>query len=412
MYAAECAQPTPESDMMQKILRYMPAANVMKLFVLVGIVWAAVLGPASFVLVLTDVGATNSQIGIFAAIASVLSVVFQPVWGMLSDKLRSPRKVLSFCLIGSGIFFGSVLFSDNFYVVVALLLLDAIARCGVIALLDSHTVTEVSKVPGLQYSHVRFAGSIFFGLLSFAYSGIIDNSGVRMIIPISAAVAAFAVFWGLFVCRPAKQNAGAEATHVKPNLKKDAISLLKDKQYILLLVSIGFMALGAQPLWIFMVEFLARVGGSLGDVPRVGALRCVTEIPVFIFIAVVCKNTAPKKLMITGAIFMLLYVVVLFFADSFFWIAAAHMFGGTPGFIFLLTGRLRYVNEATPESVRSTSITLMGTMEVALGSILGSLVGGFVLDIYGTRMLTMLSFVAISASIVILMFLKRRTNTV
>jgi len=394
---------------MKNLVRYMPTPNVMKLFVLVGVVWAAVLGPSSFVLVLTDVGATNSQIGVFTAIASVLSVVFQPVWGMISDKLRSPRKVLSFCLIGSAVFFGSVLFSTNFYVVAALLLLDAIARCGIIALLDSHTITEVSKVPGLQYSHVRFAGSIFFGLLSFAYSGIIDSSGVRMIIPISTVVISFAVFWGLFMCRP-KGDAQAEVTHVKPNLKRDAISLLKDRQYILLLVSIGFMALGTQPLWTFLVEFVAGTGGSLGDVPLVGALRCVIEIPAFIFVGIMCKKTSPKKLLIVGTVFMLVYIVTLFFANSFFWIAVAHMFGGTPGFIFLLTGRLRYVNEATPESVRSTSITLMGTMEVALGSILGSLVGGFVLDMHGTRVLTMFSFVAVALSIVVLLFLKRRSE--
>jgi len=393
---------------MQKLLRYMPAPNVMKLFVFVGIVWAAVLGPSSFVLILTDIGATNSQIGIFTAIASILSVIFQPFWGMVSDKLGSPRKVLSFCLVGSGVVFACVLLSNNFYVVAGLLLLDAIARCGVIGLLDSHTITEVSKVPGLQYSHIRFAGSIFFGLLSFAYSGIIDDFGVMMIIPISTVVIAFAAWWGFFMCRPPKDAANAEVSYAKPNLKKDALSLLKNKRYILLLVSIAFMALATQPLWTFMVEFLAVAGGSLGDVARVGALRCIIEIPVFLFVAIMCKNTSPKKLMITGAIFMILYVIVLFFANSFFWVAVAHMFGGTPGFIFTLTGRLRYVNEATPESVRSTSITLMGTIEVAFGSILGSLVGGFMLDMHGTRVLTIASFIAVLASIVVLMFLKRK----
>ena len=209
------------------------------------------------------------------------------------------------------------------------------------------------------------------------------------------------------MCRP-KGETKAEVTHVKPNLKRDAMSLLKDRQYLLLLVSIGFMALAVQPLWTFLVEFLAGAGGSLGDVPLIGALRCVIEIPTFIFVAVMCKNTGSKKLLLVGTIFLFLYVAILFFANSFFWIAAAHMFGGTPGFIFLLTGRLRYVNEATPESVRSTSITLMGTMEVALGSIVGSLVGGFVVDMHGTRVLTVVSFVSLVLSVVVLLFLRRR----
>jgi len=382
----------------------MPTAHVAKLFVLVGVVWAAIIGPVSFVLILTNAGATSSQIGIFAAVAAVLSMVFQPVWGLVSDKIGSPRRVLCFSLIGSFVFFTSIIFTDNLYIIAFLLLLETISRCGVVGLLDSHTITEVNKIPGLQYSHIRLSGSIFFGVLSFVYSHIIDGFGVMAIVPISAVVFIVAIWWSFFV---AKDGVDVEVKRVKPNLKKDAIALLKNRRFLILLVFFGFVALGMQPFLIYAVQFVDAVGGSPGDVLLLNTLRCIVEIPAFLFVAAKCRRTNSKKLMIVGVFFLFLYAIILFFAGSFFWVAMAHMFGGTLGFIFILTGRLRYVEEVTPESVRSTSILLMGTMEIGLGAILGNLIGGFVLDLYGTRTLSVIVFCFFVAAAIVLIFIKK-----
>jgi PPP family 3-phenylpropionic acid transporter len=385
----------------------MPRQQVIKLFVFVGIVWAALVGPVSVVLILTHIGATNSQIGIVTAISAVLSMVFQPVWGMVSDKIGSPRKVLCFCLIGSAIFFGSVLFTGNFYVAAVLLLLDVIFRCGIIGLLDSHTMQEVNAVPGLQYGHIRLAGSVFFGFLSWLYMGVTGRFGVMAVIPISVGIAALAIFWGFFAAKGKSERDNdnekdTDTIRIKPNLKKDAVSLITNKRYIALILFISISALALQPLWVFMIEFVSEVGRGPDYVFRIQFLRCIVEIPLFIFIGTACKRVSSLKLLITGMFFMFVYVLMLLFANSFFWVAAAHLVGGTPGFIFSLTGRLRYLNEVTPNSVRSTSITLLGTVELGLGAIIGNSVAGFILDIHGTSMWMLVSLGALIISAAVL----------
>jgi len=386
------------------IKRYFPAPRVVKLFLFVGIVWAAVVGPLSFVLILTDKGASNAQIGIFSAIAAVVSMVFQPMWGMLGDKIGSPRKVLRICLAGSAIFFGTVLFTGNFYIAVVLLLLDTAFRCGVVGLLDSHTISEINKMPGLQYGHIRLAGSVFFGLLSLIYSSVIDNFSVSAIIPISVGVAIVAIAFGVFVAKDTGDKKETPSLQ-RPNIKKDAVSLFRNRRYLTLIIFVGLTALAVQPLWIFLIEFVTEVGGSAGNVPLIQALRCVVEVPLFIFVGSLCKRTNSKKLMILGTAFMMVYIIILLFANSFAWIVVAHLVGGTPGFIFGHTGRLRYLNEVAPETVRSTSITLMGTLEIGMGAILGNLIAGFVLDMYGSQVLTMASLGAIVVAMVVLLLL-------
>jgi len=384
----------------------MPEPHIAKLFVLVGLAWAAIVGPVSFVLILTHVGATNSQIGIFAAIAAVLSMVFQPIWGLVSDKIGSPRKMLGFSLVGSLVFFSAVFFTDSLSIVVVLLLFEIAFRCGVIGLLDSHTITEVNKVPGLQYGHIRLAGAVFFGSVSLVYSYIIDGFNVMAIIPISAVVISIAIYWTFFV---AKESKDTEVIRTKPNLKKDAIALLKNRRFLILLIFFGFVALGMQPFLIYAVQFVDSVGGTPGDVLILNTLRCVIEIPTFLFIAAKCRRAKSKTLMAVGVFFLFLYAIILFFATTFFGVAMAHMFGGTLGFVFILTGRLRYVEEVTPESVRSTSILLMGTMEIGLGAIIGNLMGGFILDLFGTRVLSAIVFCFFVMAAIVLIFLKGGT---
>ena len=386
----------------------MPSPAVLKLFIFVGFVWASLVGPFSAVLILDNIGATSPQIGVVMAVCSIVSMVFQPMWGLLSDKIGSPRRVLCICLGSSALFFGCILFVSNFYLIAGLLILDIFFRCGIIALLDSHILLEIKTMPGLQYSHIRMAGSIFFGGLSLVYSGVINNRGVMAIIPFSVCIAVFALFWGLFIAKgrwEASNDKDIGLKRAKPNLKKDVASLIKNKPYILLLIFGALSALAVSPLFVFLIEYVSAAGGHAGQVPLIHALRCAVEIPMFILVGSFLKNVAAKKLMLAGACFTLVYITGLLFADSFFLLALSHVAAGAPGFILGLTGRLRYVNEATPESVRSTSITLMGTFEIGLGAIVGNLTAGFVLGAYGTQALTLVSITSISVAILLLMFM-------
>jgi PPP family 3-phenylpropionic acid transporter len=392
--------------------KYRLSPPTLKLFIFVGIVWAAVVGPFSSVIILKSMDATSAQIGVFTALGAVISMVFQPVWGLVSDKIGSPRKVLCMCLGASAFFFGCVYFTDNFYIAAGLIIVDIIFRCGVISLLDSHTIQEINKIPGLQYSNIRVAGSIFYGTLSLVYSGVIGNWGEKALIPISVCIAAVAIGWGMYAKGKYEKEKIKEenANKPKPNLKKEAVSLLRNKQYLIFIAFVSFCSLAVAPLFVFIIEYVISVGGNPGDVPKIHAMRCVVELPFFIFIGSVGKRFSAKKLMLAGMCFNCVYMVGLLFANSFFWLAACHLVG-SPGFILGLTGRMRYINETTPESVRSTSITVMGACEIGLGSIIGNLIAGFVLGAFGTQAFTMVALVSLCIATLILTQIRPKPDT-
>jgi len=398
--------------MINLVRRAAPSPQTLKLFVFVGIVWAAIVGPLSSVVILNSIGATSQQIGIFSAICAVISMVFQPFWGYLSDKIGSPRRVLCLCLGATAVFFGLVLLTGNFYVAAGLFFLDTAFRCCIIPLLDSHILSEVNAMPGMQYSYIRMAGAIFFGTVSLIYSGIISASGVMAIVPISSCIAALAVLWGLFAAKgQAEISRGRGGVHiVRPNLKKDAVFLLRNRQYIMFLVLVSLWSLATMPLYTFIIDYVTAVGGHPGQVSMIHAFRCVAELPFFILVGTVGRRIEAKKLMFAGMLCSVLHMAGLYFATTFSWLIVSNFFAG-PAFILGLTGRMRYVSEAAPESVRSTSITLMGACEVGLGSIVGNLIAGFVSGTYGTQAVSLVALAAICASMVMLIFcVNQRSN--
>ena len=378
----------------------------LKLFVLIGFTWAAIAGPIYSVLILKYIGASSSQIGIFTAICAVIGMMCQPVWGYLSDKIGSPRKVMCLCLAVSSVFFVLLLLTRNFYIAAGLLIIEIIFRCCIISLMDSHTLSEINVIPGLQYSHIRVAGSIFYGTLSFVYSRTIDSWGVMSIIPISFLVSTTAVLWGLFIAKDSSQTGLKDIHRIKPDLKKEALALLKSYQNIIFLLIIAFSSLAVLPLNTFIIYYTEVIGGSSGDAAFIPAIRCVFELIFFILLAIFSKKFSTKALLIIGACLSFIYVTGVLFAANLFWLTFWHSVGAA-GFVISLTGRMRYVKERISESVRSTFITLMGASEIALGAVAGNLIAGFVLGRYGTYILTLTAVGSMVVALILLGFVRQ-----
>lgn len=378
------------------------SAATLKLFIFVGFVWATLVGPLSYVLILVHIGATSSQIGMVIATCAIIGMVCQPLWGLLSDKIRSPRLVLSGCLGISALLFGCVLLTDNFSIVVAIFIVEAVFRCSIIALLDSHTLSEMSTIPGLQYSSIRLAGSMFFGITSLIYSIVISVHGVMSIIPITMFFAMIAVSLGFFVAKGKSEKIqNPETSKAKKNLRKEALSLLKNKSYLLFLGYAAFNSLALMPLFMFNIEYVTDMGGGPENVQMIAFMRCVFEIPVFILISKFGKRLSYKKFLIFGLCLSMIYVSGLLFSNNMFWLTASYMVGAI-AFIFALTGRLRYIFEKTPEIVRSTSITLIGACEMGVGAVVGNLLAGFIIGMYGTQAFSMVSIAALSIAAIFL----------
>lgn len=85
----------------------------------------AIFGPF-ITIYLQEKGLSAEMIGFVTGINSLVIIVSQPIWGIFSDKLRSIKKTLIFCIVLQSLFAVSLMFASDVFLIAACF---SVSRC-------------------------------------------------------------------------------------------------------------------------------------------------------------------------------------------------------------------------------------------------------------------------------------------
>lgn len=114
---------------------------------------------------LSEQGLSPSQIGFIIGTGGFVTIVAQPLWGMISDKTKTIRKVLLALLLCSAVT-GYFLFDSSSYVV---LILFAMLLYFFLMPIDPLTESlnfRVSEAAGISYGSIRTYGALGYGVMA------------------------------------------------------------------------------------------------------------------------------------------------------------------------------------------------------------------------------------------------------
>jgi len=148
--------------------------------------WAAASAIAFTVVFLQEKELSSSSIGIVMALLNALGILAPPIWGMVSDKVRSVKKTLIICLIGASIVYALVPFSADIHwgpilAVFIVLPLSAFFRVPTISLLDTWVLTVTNREGNITDGHLRLWGSIGYGIVAILMAQLTTNLGSTFI---------------------------------------------------------------------------------------------------------------------------------------------------------------------------------------------------------------------------------------
>lgn len=136
---------------------------------------------------LQSLGIGAGQIGIVTSLTNVMNIVSQPVWGVLSDRIRSVRKCFMLSIILSAL---CVLFVPMLSVAGAMVPMMALLVLQYFFLTPANMLMElwlvkVNNTPGLgiSYGSIRIWASLGFALMNLAYVPMVNAAyaGVNII---------------------------------------------------------------------------------------------------------------------------------------------------------------------------------------------------------------------------------------
>ena len=390
--------------------------------ILQGAYWASFCIIYSFATVfLLDRGFSNSQIGVIIAAGNILGVVLQPVFASIVDwsktiTLHKLTGILA-AIMALLVLFLYVLPNLFFAVVLLFLMTDTLLQV-IQPLINSVSVYYVNRGVNVDFGAARGIGSLSYAAASYLLGGLVENYGCSMIL--FAGILMVLVICITVFSMPIIKDAvfSDKEQEMKSEINADRGQSVQDKESLLSFVGRYkyFMLTLAGITLIFsfhnmnnsyMIQIITNVGGTSADLGRLLAIAAITEIPVMFLFSRIVKHVKSSALLVVSSVFFILKAFGYFAAGNIalMTIAAVMQMGS---FAIYIPASVYYVNEVMEERDKFKGQALM-TGTNTLGGVIGSLLGGFLIDQAGVFVMNLAGLVmAVSGAVLVFLFVFRQ----
>lgn len=318
-------------------------------------------------------GLDGKEIGWVLAIGPMAAIISQPFWGYMSDKYQTVKRIVIICLIC--LMVGSYIFLQM--TTVPLLLMMAVVffffAAPVGALGDSLSQRRADEL-GISFGTIRMWGSIGFATSSLAVGELLSMVGIEyMIWPylFLAGLALAVCFW----LKDVKINA-------KPIQFKDLRRLTKNKPFIIFLFLIMFITTTHRANDSFIGIYIDQLGGTESLIGVSWFVGVASEALVFAFAGYWFRKLHPLVfIIIAGLLYSIRWFAYGFIEDPMFIVAFQFLHGLTFGVFYL--SAFQYVTRLIPKVLQSTGHLVFVSMFFGVSGIIGSLIGGSLIDTMG-----------------------------
>ncbi|EQB36999.1 MULTISPECIES: MFS transporter [Virgibacillus] len=318
-------------------------------------------------------GLDGNEIGYVLAVGPLAAIFAQPFWGYMSDKYKTVKRVIQVCIIG--LLITSIIFFQM-ETLIAIILMGAIFYFFVTpigALGDSLAQRRADEL-GVSFGKIRWWGSVGFATSSLIIGEILTRVGIQyMIIPylFFGALALLVTF---------------RLTDVKvesdPIQLKDVSAIVKSKPFVIFLLFIMFLSITHRANDSFIGLYIEQLGGSEGLVGSAWFVGVVTEAIVFASAGFWFRKYHPLVFVIIAGVLYSIRWFIYGAADSPYQIIGLQFLHGLTFGVFYLAS-FNYISRLIPKLLQSTGHLVFFATFFGLSGIIGSLVGGALIDSYG-----------------------------
>lgn len=352
-----------------------------------GIFWFAWAMSNYWSVYLKEQGFDASMVGVLNSFCSATSLASVPLWGIVADKTRSVKKVETILLIFMSIFWGIVplypkIFNGSLLPFFFAIPLACFFKNPASTFHENLLVRNCNELK-IEYGKLRWVGSLIF------------TAGSAVIFWTAGRFGYASTWWMFGICMIpviiltmlSRDPQGEDGENTSKRSKKEKLNLaelFKSRSYIIFLIFalIYYLALNFES--IFIPFFMEDIGVDSGNYALFVGYRALLEIPLLLLMGRLKKRFSLKRLLqIVPALQLIECILFCFFVRSWTGMLLATTFMGLGNGLFIGTV-YNYCYEIAPENVKASAQAFYATIS-SIGSITGSLVGGFVMDAVGGR---------------------------
>jgi len=326
---------------------------------------------------LAEQGLKPGQIGLIVGTGGFVTIITQPLWGMISDKSKTIRKVLLLLMAFSSIIGYFLYDSSSYFSLIVFAMLLYFFLMPVDPLLESFNFTIAEKEK-ISYGSIRTYGALGYAVVSLFTGFTMSYFGAHSLAILFVAIAAisFLVLWKM----PDAPVSG------KPLTIKSLKHFLSNKETLLFLALVFICSIPARMNDTFLGVYILELGGSTALVGQAWFLAGSSEIVVFALSFWWLRK---------GKELMIITIATTFYFIRFFlsaWIVDPHILAYLQimqllTFPIFYTAAIQYLYRIVPVEWRATGQTVLALLFFGVSGILASYVGGAIYGTFGGKVL-------------------------
>ena len=342
--------------------------------------FAVAMGNTQYVTYLAGVGYSVAERGIIIAAFSTLLIFMQIYIGRIVDKTKKIRLIFIICVLSFAISLVSLYqIATKIYLLQIILILLAGSLGSSSLNLQPTLLLAYGKKEAEAFSFVRSFASLGWALSSLLIGPVLTYFNFRVlgVLALLAGIVTCAILYVL----PEPTLASKE--HTKVN-RDDIRLLLTNKNYILVILALFFLTVTSSAGGTIVTDKMLELGGTAQDISFRWALAAFVEIPIFIVGSRIIQSFGHYKMLIAGALALILQYILFMVAGNnmLIMIATALQMFTIP--FMNLPGSL-LVNEYAPEKVKSTALMIAVSVYGGVPTVIVPFFGGMITTTFGVN---------------------------
>jgi len=351
------------------------------------------LGYTQYVPYLSSIGYNPMERGILISSYAITTIAFQLIFGILSDKYKTVKKLCIIAVVAFAIF--TYLFysleTKMFILHMILIAMSAGLANLNFGYFDNWLFTFGEKARS-QFSFIRAFGSIGWGVASIFIAKLLDMFGYKglgLIIVLLTII----ILGIMFLVAE-----GSKSTEKKTEkiTYKDIKELLSNKKYILLIVILFLIYCANTSNTTTIIDKMLELGATNKEIGYKWTIQGLIEIPIYIYGSFFLRKFGSYKLLCISAFAITLQFILFGLSNSVSSMVLLSSFQIITGPMMMLASRI-LIFEFSSEKLKSTGLLLALSIYSGLSALLMPSIGGTITNYFNVN--TTIFIVAIIAGI-------------
>ena len=332
-------------------------------------------------------GFANSGIGIITAVFCLFAVIFQPIVGNICDRIDrlTWKKLIIILGLPYIVICIAMLIIKERWIIAILFGMMYIITNIYLPLINTALFSYKREGIEINFGVARGMGSAMYALMALFIGNIAVRVGTR-IIPMSGLII-IALFLGVVFSMPVADKIKSDRNETK---RTNIVGFIKKYPYFsIMLLAVLFIYFSHNIIGTYLLQIVQSLGGDSGNLGIAMFIQAVAEIPVLFTFSYIMKKIKVGNLMILAAVGYVIRAVLYFMTGSIVMIYDVQL-SQIFSFAIVTAASVYFAGMVVREEDQTTGQASMSGM-MSVGTVLGSLIGGEIIDRVGVRFMLLVN---------------------